>query len=876
MFAWVRKLTMRGRLEREMRDELEFHVQARAEDLERAGLGAAEARRRARVEFGGVESYKEALRDERRFGLLEDAARDLAYGWRNLRRSPVFTLSAVAAIALGIGVNTALFSVVYGVLFRPLPVRDPGTVRNVHLLTTGEGDRSSYGSRYFVSFAEFQAMRPEARTAELAAVSEAGATARFAPAGLHLQLVSDNLLPMLGARPAAGRFFTKEETSTPGVGSVAVLSYDAWQKYFNGMPVTGATVVLNRTPFTIIGVANPGWYGPLVLKPDLWIPLTMQAMTRAGEPLIANANAAWVQVIARRRPAVTDAEMRAELQVLGQRAVTVHEPRRKAVVTIAPGAFLNYPDVMSGAVPVLAILFLAVSLVLVVACANVANMLLARGFGRSREIAIRLSIGAGKGRLVRQLLTEHLLLGALGGAVGLGISQVVVRLLLTALPAIGGNQLDVSADWRIAGWALAVALVAGVIFGLPSALGMVRGSLTPALQAGPGKHGRMRLQGFLIATQVAVSAVLMINAGLLLRALTTAAHLDPGQAVRNVLIVHVNLRNLQYTPEQAARYLNELRDRSAALPGVSAAALTAFEPLTDSCDARLRPIGENGMPGAPVRVSCNESGPEYFRVMGIALRQGRGFSVVDAAPAAKTVLIDESFARRHFGGNALGRRVRFGDSAADDYEVVGVVATTRPLNFLAGDSPQVYQALKGLRHLEAKLIVSYGGAAGPLRQAIQNSGVALDPDATVNVTTIEQNVTSALGLVRLAAGGVAALGGLALLLACTGVYGVVAFTVARRTREIGVRMALGARPAQVMQLIVGQSLRPVLVGGAIGGVLAALAAQLIRAMLYGVSPVDPLGFAGALAVLAAVAAIAALAPARAALGVDPAVTLRHE
>jgi predicted permease len=876
----MRKLTRRSRLEREMREELEFHVQARTDDLVRSGVGAREAGRRARLEFGGVETYKEQLRDTRRFGIVEDAARDLAYAWRNLRRSPIFTLSAVGAIALGIGVNTTLFSVVYALLFRPLPVRDPATIRNVYMATRGKGDRDHYGSQYFVSFAEFQYMRSQARTAELAAVAEAGASARFAPAGLHVQLASDNLLPMIGARPVVGRFFTREEAATPGVGAVAVLSYEAWQKYFNGEMVAGRSVVLNRTAFTIIGVADQRSYGPLVLKPDLWIPLTMQAMTRAGEPLIGNTNAAWLQVVGRLRPGATDTAMRAELQVLGQQAVTAYAPQRRASVTIARGAFLNYPDVMSGSVPVLAILFLAVSLVLVVACANVANMLLARGLSRRREIAIRLSTGAGKGRLVRQLLTEHMLLGVIGGAAGLALAQIVGRVLLAVLPTAGGVQLDFSADWRIAGWTLMVALGAGLLFGLPPALGMVRGDLMHSLRgdgpAGGGRHGRIRQQSVLIATQVTVSAVLMINAGLLLRALGTAAHLETGQAVHNVLIAQVNLRDLQYTPEQAARYLNQFRGLAAGTPGISSTALTAFEPLMDSCGSQVRPVGENGTPGAWVHVNCNETGPDYLRVMRIALLQGRPFQAQDSGAAAKVVLIDEGFARRYFGGNALGRRVRFGDGPAEDHEVIGIVASTKALSFHTGDYPQVYTPLAGVRHLEAKVLLEFSGPVPPLRQALQTIGGQLDRDVTVNVKAIEENVNSALALVRMAAAGVAALGGLALLLACSGVYGVVAFTVARRRREIGVRMALGAQPVAVVRLLVRQSLRPVAAGGLIGGALAGAAAQLIRAMLYGVSPMDPLGFAGALAVLAAVGTVAALAPARAALRVDPALTLRHE
>ena len=411
-------------------------------------------------------------------------------------------------------------------------------------------------------------------------------------------------------------------------------------------------------------------------------------------------------------------------------------------------------------------------------------------------------------------------------------------------------------------------------------MGMVRGDLMRSLRgdgpASEARHGRTRLQSALIVAQVAISAVLLINAGLLLRAMERAAHLDTGQAHRNILIARVNLRDLQYTPEQAARYLNQFRDLVAVSPGVSSAALTGFEPLMSSCGSRVQPIGENGTPGEWVQVTCNEIGPEYLRVMQVPLRQGRNFQAQDSGPAAKVVLIDEGFARRYFAGNAVGRRLRLGGSPADDHEIIGIVASIKPLNFISGEHPQIYQPLHGLRYLEARLLVEFAGPAGPPRQALQTIAANLDRDATVNVKAIEENVESAIGLVRLAAGGVAALGGLALLLACTGVYGVVAFTVARRRREIGLRMALGAQPVQVMRLLVRQCMRPVIIGGLIGGGLAGAGAQLIRAMLYGVSPMDPLGFAGALAVLGGVAAIAALAPARAALRVDPAVTLRHE
>ena len=880
MLGFFRKLRLRRRLEREMRDEIAFHLEARTADLVRSGVPPREANRRARIEFGGAEQYKERLRDTRRLAWIEDFIRDLAYSCRNIRRAPLFALSAAGAIALGIGVNTALFSVVYGILFRPLPVRDPGNIRIVYMSVRGESSRSMHGSSYFVSFPEFAHLRAHATTAELSAISEAGLSAPFAANGLHAQLVSDNLLSLMGARPAAGRFFTRLEADAPGSAPVAVLAYEAWQRYFNGADVVGRVVTLNRTPFTIIGVANPGFFGPLILKPDVWLPITMQRITRAGESLVDDPNAGFIEIFARKKPGVSDSTMLAEMQVLGQQAVAAHAPAMRSAVLLAPGAMFNYPEVMRNSVPVLAILFTVVSLVLLVACANVANMLVARGFSRAREIAVRLSIGAAKSRLIRQLLTEHLLLGLLGGAAGLALSQIAVRAVRSAIPTIGEDQLNFGLDWRIVFWTLLVALGAGALFGLPSAFGITRGDLTQSLRGDAlgtgGRRRRHRLQNILVATQVTVSAFLLIDAGLLVRAARNAMTLDPGMAVDHVLIVKPNLRDLQFTAAQAERYFHELRDRAAALPGVTAAAWTGFEPINSSCGGQAGPVLPDGSAAPMVQISCPQVGAGFIQVMRLRLLEGRAFQPTDDRPNSKVAIVDESFARRFLPGNPVGRRIRMGSKAEDDREVIGVAASTRPLLFLEHDYPQVYTPLAGMRFLEGRLVVAYSGPPGAVSRALQNLAPQLDKEVSLYIKPIEENVTTALSFVRLAAGALATLGGLALFLACTGVYGVVAFTVGRRRREIGIRLALGAQAASVMRLFLWQSLRPVLFGAAIGTALAAAASSLLRAILYGISPLDPIGFAGALVLLAAIAVGAALVPASAALRVDPAATLRHD
>jgi putative ABC transport system permease protein len=868
-----RALARRRTVEHELDEELRFHFESVVDAYIEQGLAPGAARRRARLEHGGVEQIKEECRRARGVAAVEDFFRDLGYGWRSLRRTPGFALAAAGALALGIGVNTVLFSLVYGAILRPLPVAEPDSIRNVFLTTRGPGQRAHFGSQYLVSFPEFNHIRTHARTAEVAGVAEAGLSWQ-GNGTLRAQLATDNLLPLIGAKPLLGRFFTSEEASRPGDAAVAVLSYAAWQGRFGGaLDVVGRTIVLNRTPFTVIGVAGQSVTGPLILKPDVWIPYTMQALTRPGDPLIERPNVAWIQMIARRLPGVADSAMRAEMEVLGQQALLPHSPERKAIVTVSPGAFLNYPVIMTQGAPVLAILFLAVSLVLLVACANVANMLLARGFSRRREMAIRLSMGAGRGRLLQQLLTETLLLGAIGGALGLALSQGAAQLVLALIPAasLGAHQLDLSPDWRILLYTTAVAAAASLVAGLAPALHLLRSDLTPALKGeGPGgsKRSRNRLQNGLIAVQVAVCLVLLVNAGLLLRGLGRAMGMDVGQATRHVLIASFDLRQQQYTAEEAGRFVERLRDEAAGLPGVKAASLTMLDPYVNHCGNTAQPAERDS---GPFRVSCDEIGPDFFRVMGIRLLAGRDFTRTEP----NTVIVDERFARR-LGGDVVGRRIRLGDSLETDREVVGVAAATKELEFQAGDDPKVYLPMRGQRYFEAKLVTSYSGPHEPVARALRAATLGLDPNVSATVRPIEESVAQALAPVRVIAAGVSALGALGLLLACAGVYGVVSFTVGRRRREVGIRLALGADRGGVLRLILRQGMAPVAAGVAAGLALAAAGAQLARAMLYGVSPLDPLTFAAGGIALAAVAALAALVPARAALRVDPAATLRHE
>jgi len=868
-----------------MHAELQFHLDARTDDLMRGGLTRPDAERRARLEFGGVASYKDEIREAFGLRLIDDLGRDLAYAWRSLRRTPTFAVTAAGAIAFGVAVNATLFSLVYALILRPLPVRDPGTIRNVFMETRGDGSRGTHGTQSVVSFAEFAFMRAHAHTAELAGISEAELSCKCTADGtLGAQLVSDNLLPLIGATPALGRFFTSEETATPGSQAVAVLSWSAWKNHFNGdAAIVGRSVTMNRTPFTIIGVADERTTGPLLMKPDVWIPYTMQALTREGDPFIRDANMGWIEILARRRPDASDATMLAELRVLGQQALTAHGSKQTAVVSMAPGAFLNDPTITrEGLIPA-SLLFLAVTLVLLIACANVANMLLARGFARRREIAIRLSIGAGRQRLFRQFLTESALLGMLGGALGLTLSQLAVRLVVASIPAsdIGPHQMNLSADWRIVLYTLVVSLLASLVFGIVPALRLLRDDLAPALKTdtlepAPARR-RVPLQSLLVAGQAGLCLLLLVNAGLLLRGFDRGLRMDRGLATGQVLIVSFDLRQQQYTPARAQQLLAQLRERAAVMPGVDAASLTTLTPFVSMSFDAAKAIDANGAPGQQFGVTDEHVGADFFQTMRINTVRGRGISGAELETGARVVVVDEELARTYYGGlDAVGRRINPGGGRENDCEIVGVVSATHPISWARADRPKMYLPMRGLDYIGGHVLVHYRGAPEAIVAALRQGASELDPNVTATVTPIEHNVTSAMAPVRMAAAAVSTLGGLALVLACSGLYGVVSFTVGRRRREIGIRVALGADRARILRLVVGQGLRPMLAGAAIGIVLAAASARLLRAMLFGVSPIDPITFTATAALLCAAALVAALVPARAALRVDPAEALRHD
>ena len=874
-----RSLWHRASVDQELAEELEFHRASLIEQYQQQGLSRRAAQRRVRLELGGPAQISEEARDQRGWRRLDQLRTDTHLAFRTFRKYPGFTVTAVLTIALGMGANTSLFTVMHAVMFRPLPIVDPGAVRNVYLELRDSKSRSSYGSSAFASFREFQEIERTATTADIAGVAETELSWRGAQnKPVHAQLVSSGLLPLIGARPVIGRFFSPDETKTPGSEPVVVLSYRFWQQQLGGDgTVVGKSLALNRTPFTVIGVADEATRGPLPQVPHVWIPLTMQRLTRPGEALVDDPTAACIQVFARRHATATDAALLAEMQVLGPRAVASHDSVSKTTASVVPAAFLNDPKMRTESFPALALIWVAFLLILVVACANVANMLLARGLSRQREIAVRLALGAGRGRLLAQLLTESGWLGALGGALGLLLALALARVVPAMLPAASEIQLDFSPDRSILAFTAAVSMLSGLAFGLLPALQATRLDLSPALKTeGMMAAGapRVRLQQTLVGLQVAVCVVLLVFAGLLIRSFTRALTMDVGKPLNQLLIGSFDLRQQQYDPARAEQFFQRLTERVDAMPAVVRSGTSMLNPELGAADSRIA-LGDSAGSGERFEVSFDEVGAGYFEAAGLRVLAGRTFTEQEVRGISPVIVVDQRFADDRLAGRAVGQGVWLDDAQGRRrYQVIGVVNSTKPIGLAGRTQPTYFVPIAGLRYLEGKLLVRYRGEAAPVIAAIRQAAETIDAEVGTTVETIEHNVHEALWPVKLMSASLSALGGLALALASIGLFGVIGFSVGRRAREIAIRMAVGATPPLIVGLVFRQGLGPV-GGGLVVGLAAAIGGgQLIRGVLHGVTPFDPATNGGVVVVVVLAAGLAFWVPARRATAVKPASVLR--
>ena len=807
---------------------------------------------------------------------------DVRYSLRLFGKAPGFALVAVLALAFGIGANSAIFTLLNAIALRPLPVRDAGEVVTVYQTMQGLRSRNIHGSRAFLSYAEYAAYRDQNHVfSGLAAHSSAHLTLGGQGARpVSGFVVSCNYFSVLSPTLAMGRGFGPEECGAPGSAPVVVISHRLWKGHYAGDPqILGKTIVLNRGSYTVVGVAPEGFNGASIIGSDVWAPLSMQEQWSQGHNFLADANMSWLEVTGRLKPGVTLAEARADLAVIAA-GVDRQNPGRRTTLMVDRATLMNNPEGRGPVLGVGAVILAAVSLVLVIACANLANLLLARAMGRQKEIAVRLAVGASRWRLLRQLLTESMLLSAGGGALGLlaawGTLRALVPLLMARLPEeVHSIELNANPDVRIVLYSLGLAFATGIGFGLIPALQASNPDLNRALkESGTTTGGRSAgwLRGSLVTAQIAVCLVLLIAAGLLVRGLEAAQAIDPGFETRGIATASFDLNLEGYDEPRAAAFDQQLAARLAARAGIAEVAFVDSVPL--SASRRGTVVTLEGKEGSH-QITNAEVSPNYFQLLGIPIVRGRGFEARESSSEQHVIIVSESTARKFWPGeDPIGKRVRVSDYPVYQ-EVVGVSKDIRATGLAAVDPVFVYFAAGPRKHLGLSVLARGEAGVPAIAKAIREEAQALDSNVLVHSGTLEENlalfqlpsrILSILGFVLGLAG---------LLLASLGIYGVMAYAVTQRTKEIGIRMTLGAERRDVMRLILAQAMRPVAMGVAVGLAASAGVSRVLASLLYGVSPLNPMVFGGVALFLSAVALLAGFVPAQRASRVDPMTALRH-
>jgi predicted permease len=812
---------------------------------------------------------------------------DLRYTLRTMRRSPGFTAVAILTLALGIGANTTIFSWMQGFVARPLPlVRAPE--RLVALETRAPG-----GVGWSVSYPNYADWREQARTVDgiiatsmmqfsLRAAGEGGGEGTAQSAwGLF---VSANYFDVLGIRPLLGRGFLPAEDSVPRGAPVTVLSYGLWQRQFGGDPgIVGKEVLVNNQPFTVVGVAPRSFGGTWVgLNFDLYVPVMMQPALSPGAGLIERRGTYWLQGYARLKPGATVAQARTELNAIQERIGEVHAAARGTGVIVTP---FDRQGAQEWLRPVFIALLAVTGLVLLIACANIANLLLARAAGRRREVGIRLALGASRGRLISQLLTESLFLATLGGGAGVLLS-VWARPWLGALIPTTQYPVDAalysgSLDARVLSFTAAATVLAALAFGLAPALRASRPELVPALKDGGGDRGvaRTRLGGGLVVAQVALTLVALVSSGLFLRTMHAMREADVGfRDPEQVLLVSTNLHLAGHKRATGEPFMDRLLERARALPGVSAAGLAMSVPLGfgGGSGSTVKIEGYTPQRDENMSVSYNSVSPDYFRTMGITLVRGREFGDDDRAGSLPVAIVNESFAERYWPGeDPIGKR--FDPTTGQWLTVVGVAKDGKYEQLDDPPQPFMYFPLAQWYSADITLHLRATGDPNALVSTVRKSFEALDPGLPfLQPRTLEEHMGAAMLAQRLGALLLSVLGAIALALAVIGLYGVISYGVSQRTRELGIRVALGAGRGEVLRLIIREGMGLAALGVAIGIVGAFAGGRLLASQLYGVSPADPLTYAAIALLLAGVALVASYIPARRAARIDPMLALRGE
>jgi putative ABC transport system permease protein len=875
--SWLSATVLRSRAEAEMDAEIQFHVERRAEDLVRAGVSPGEALRRARVEFGGVEGVKDACRDVRGAGFVDSLAQDVGYGLRALRKSPGFTATAVAMLGLGIGANTYVFSLVDALVLRPLALRDPSS-----LVALWERVPSAGVERNEPSPANFLDWKAQCHAFDhMAAMSFWDVNLGGIERPEHIQgfQVTDDYFATVDAQPILGRTFLPQE-ATAGNDRVAVLSHALWHNQLGGDPaILGKPILLNGVSYTVVGVMAPGFNYPVGAR--VWAPLAF------SPDLARNRQAYFLHVVAHLRPGATVERAQHELSLVAAR-IARENPRTNAGRDVRVEPLLSSETTRSRAP--MTVLLVAVGFVLLIACANLSHLLLARADLRKREASIRAALGATRRRLVRQFLVESLLLALIGGGLGVGMALLCLRFPLLGIPADfvafvpGLDRLGINVP--VLAFTLAVSVLTGLAFGLVPAIRASRADVNEALKEGTRGSGGSRVRGALRSTlivgEVSLSLMLLVGAGLLMQSFTKLLQVSPGFEPHGVLSLFLALPEAKYpTQERAAAFYQRLVERVAALPGVENAATVNILPMTGMNNTRLLRIEGRSepAPGHEPEANYRVVSPGYFSTLGIPVVRGRALGPRDSSSSPLVAAVNEEFAKTFFPGEEpLGRRIRGSGPPESNpwFEVVGVIGDVRN-DLQRAPRPEMYVSMAQRAERAMVLAVRTRGTPASVAPSVRAAVQALDPDQPVfNVMTLDEWLSISAIAQRLAGTLMAAFAALALVLAAVGLYGVIAYAVAERTREISIRMALGANPRQILRRVAGEGGKLALVGIGLG-VLAALGlARAMSGLLFGVGAADATTF-GAVALLLLVVTLAACyLPARRASRVSPAVALRDE
>ena len=826
--------------------------------------------------------------------MLTDLRSDVRYALRWLIRSPAFTLVAVASLAIGIGFNSALFAIIDAALLRPLPVDRPDRVVDVY---TRGGDGDTFATSSYPDLLDFR----EQNTVftDMLAYSPAIAAVKGRDQSRMAlgEIVTGNYFNVLGVRAAVGRTLAPEDDRA-GAPRVVVLANRTWVRDFGGSPsALGQTLLIHGQPYTIVGVMPPRFTGMVpMLQPEMWLPLTWVAEVEpagiqdnvpspTGTTRLDRRGQRWLFVKARLKDGESPERAQANLALIMEQLAKAHpKTNEKRPVRVAANVRIH-PQADASLRPIAAALMLGVGLVLLVACANVANMLLARASGRQREVGIRLAIGASRGRLIRQLLTESVVLGLIGAAAGIALAAGLLRLIeVMPLPIPIPIALSLRIDARVLLFTVFVATAAGVIAGVAPALRATRANLVADLKGDSAavKTGRRRwgLRDGLVALQTAFTLVLLVAAGLLTRSVAQAHRIDLGFEPAGLAAVASELGLVGYSDDQAKLLYDRALDRVGAIPGVQRAARTVRQPLAINYNRNGIFFPDRQQPGDQATpVAATWVDPNYFDTLRVPLLRGRNFSSADVPTSPKVAIVTESFVRTFWndGRDPIGRRFRLRNMEGPEYEVVGVVGDYKVETVGEKPTPYVHYAL-GQRAFSGEVLMARtAGDAGALVAAMKREILDLEPNAVfIEAKTMEGQVDATLLPAILAAQTGRLVGIVATILAAIGLYGVIAYAVARRTREIGVRMALGAAPGGVIAMVMRQGLSVTALGVLAGIALSWPAARAISSGLYGVSPFDPIAWSAAVAVLLGSAALANFVPARRAARVDPSTALRLE